>query len=190
MSESGAVSGRVCVGQIVGAHGVRGLVKLKSYTGDPADIVAYGPLTDETGRRRFAVALQSAAKDHWLACIPGVADRNAAEALRGTRLYVDRNLLPQTEEDEFYHADLIGLRVETPEGDRIGTVEALHDFGAGDVIEVRLVEGRTVMLPFTRAVVPVVDVAGGRLVAEPPPELTEPPGPEPVGGTEQPEPLP
>jgi 16S rRNA processing protein RimM len=167
---------RVCVGQIVGVHGLRGLVKLKSFTGDPAAIADYNPLTDQSGTRRFTVELQSATKDGWLARVEGVADRTAAEALRGVLLHVERDRLPPPEdEDEFYHADLIGLPVSRPDGERIGSVVALHDFGGGDMLEVRLPDQRTVMLPFTKAIVPVVDVAGGRIVADPTSDLLAPP---------------
>jgi 16S rRNA processing protein RimM len=166
----------VCVGQIVGVHGVRGLVKLKSFTEDPAAIAGYNPLMDQTGTRSFVVELQSAMKDYWLARVQGVNDRTAAEALRGVHLHVDRDRLPATEdEDEFYHADLIGLPVARPDSNEIGTVVALHDFGGGDMLEVRLADRRTVMLPFTKAIVPVVDVAGGRIVADPPEDLLAPP---------------
>src|SRR5690349_6829184 len=172
----GQATNTVCVGQIVGVHGVRGLVKLKSFTEDPAAIADYNPLMDQTGTRTFTVELQSVMKDYWLAKVRGVADRTAAEALRGVHLYVDRDRLPPTEdEDEFYHADLIGLPVTRPDGSDIGTVVALHDFGGGDMLEVRLPDRRTVMVPFTKALVPVVDVAGGRIVADPPEDLLAPP---------------
>ncbi len=160
---------RVCVGEIVGAHGVRGIVKLRSFTLDPAAIVSYGPLEDEKGERRFTVALQSIVRDCWLARINGVDDRNASEALRGTKLYVDRAALPQAAEDEFYHADLIGLRAEWADGRGVlGTVSAVHDYGGGTLLELALADGGSMMLPFTQTVVPVVDVAGGRLVVDPP----------------------
>jgi len=172
---SGPARNTVCVGQIVGVHGVRGLVKLKSFTEDPAAIAGYNPLTDQTGARTFTVELQSSMKDYWLARVQGVNDRTAAEALRGVHLHVDRDRLPPPEdEEEFYHADLIGLPVFRPDGSDIGTVVALHNFGGGDMLEVRL-SGRTVMVPFTKALVPVVDVPGGRIVADPPEDLLAPP---------------
>jgi 16S rRNA processing protein RimM len=165
----------VCVGQIVGVHGVRGLVKLKSFTEDPAAIAGYNPLMDQTGARTFTVELQSAMKDYWLARVQGVNDRTAAEALRGVHLHVDRDRLPPPEdEEEFYHADLIGLSVFRPDGSDIGAVVALHNFGGGDMLEVRLPDRRTVMVPFTKALVPVVDVPGGRIVADPPEDLLAP----------------
>ncbi|MGQ9371939.1 ribosome maturation factor RimM [Azospirillum sp. ST 5-10] len=163
------MTSKVCVGQLVGPHGVRGLVRLKSFTADPQAVAAYGPLSDEAGTRRFAVSLTGSNKGLWLARIDGVATREQAEALAGVRLFVDRAALPEPEEeDEFYHADLIGLRAERADGTPFGTVKALYDFGGGDVLEVRTEAGTTELLPFTRACVPVVDVRGGRLVVEPP----------------------
>ena len=164
---------RVCVGQILGAHGVRGLVKLASFTGDPEAVAHYGPLTDERGERRFTVALSGAQKGHYLARIDEVRDREAAQALTGTRLYVEREQLPPTDEDEFYHADLIGLRAERPDGTPLGTVAALHDFGAGDIIELKLDSGERPFLPFDRTTVPVIDLAHGRIVIDPPPGLLD-----------------
>lgn len=174
---------RVCVGEIAGAHGVRGLVRLRSFTEDPAAVVAYGTLTDEEGRRRFVVRLQSPGKDGWLARIDGVTDRTEAEALRGTRLYVERAALPATDEDEFYHADLLGLRAERVGGGELGTVIAVHDFGGGTMLELRLADGRTAAVPFTRAAVPVVDVPNGRVVVDAPAALLEPVRP-PAGAGE------
>lgn len=164
---------KICLAQILGAHGVRGLVKLKSFTEDPASVIAYGPLTDESGRRSFVVALKSMAKDHWLAHIEGVESREAAEALRGVRLHVERSALPEPAEEEFYHADLIGLRAERADGTVLGTVAAIHEFGAGEMVEIRLPDAGSLAVPFTRAAVPVIDVAGGRIVVEPPPEQEE-----------------
>jgi len=160
---------RICVGQIFGAHGVRGLVKLASFTEDPEAIAEYGPLTDESGERVFAVTLSGFQKTHWIAQIGGIEDRETAQALNGTRLYAEReHLPPPDDEDEFYNADLIGLRAEGPDGAVIGTVSALYNFGAGDIIEVTLESGARPLLPFDRATVPVVDVAGGRVVIDPP----------------------
>ena len=171
---------RVLVGVVAAAHGVRGLVKVKSYTAVPADIAAYGPLADETGRRRVGLHVMSAAGAGTLICrIDGVDDRDAAEALKGLRLYVDRAALPPPDAEEYYHADLIGLAAELPDGTPFGRVVAVHNHGAGDILEIeRLAEGLAgrppvVDLPFTRAVVPVVDIAGGRVVVDPPPELLE-----------------
>ena len=175
-----AAGARVRVGEIVGVHGVRGLVRLRSFTGDPAAVAAYGPLEDEAGRRKFAIRLQSAAKGVWVARIEGVDTREAAEALKGVGLFIDRARLPEPEEGEFYHADLIGLRAERAgDGAALGTVLAVHDFGAGTMLELTLPEGGTAMVPFTLAAVPVVDLAGGRVVVDPPHEVVvEPSGEE------------
>jgi len=163
------MSTKVCIGQFAGSHGVRGLVKLRSFTEDPKAVAAYGPLTDDSGRRTFKVTLNGTVKDLWLARVEGIATREQAQELAGVRLYVDRAALPETEdEDEFYHADLIGLRAETTAGEPFGTVLALYDFGGGDVLEIRTEAGATELLPFTRACVPVVDVRGGRVVVDPP----------------------
>jgi 16S rRNA processing protein RimM len=164
---------RICVGQILGAHGVRGLVKLASYTENPEAIARYGDLTNEAGGRAFSVALVGSAKDHWLARVAGIADRDAAQALAGTRLFVDRAKLPPPDANEFYHADLIGLRAELPDGTAMGTVAALHNFGAGEIIEIALPSGKRPLLPFDRETVPEIDTAGGRLVIDPPPGLSE-----------------
>jgi len=163
---------RICVGQIWGAHGVKGLVKLASFTDDPEAIAGYGDLTDETGTRTFSVTLVGAAKDHWLAKIEGVADRDAAEALKRTQLFVDRAKLPPPDEDEFYHADLIGLRAELPDGTALGIVSAILNFGAGEIVEIALPTGKKPLLPFDRETVPEIDMAGGRLVIDPPPGLS------------------
>jgi 16S rRNA processing protein RimM len=158
----------VCVGVVAGAHGVRGAVRIKSFTADPADVAAYGPLTDESGARRFRLAVVGQSKGVVIARIDGVADRNAAEALRGVRLYVERSALPPPEEDEFYHADLVGMAAVQADGAPFGQVVAVHDFGAGDSLEIERPEGGTILLPFSRAAVPVVDVAARRLVVDPP----------------------
>ena len=161
---------RVCLGQISGAHGVRGLVKVRSFTEAPDGVAAYGPLTDQAGQRTFTLTLLSRHKGQWLAHIDGVADRDAAASLAGTRLYVARNQLPPPDVDEFYQADLIGMRAEGLEGAVIGRVTAIHDFGAGDVLELARADAgtgmvtETMLLPFTRSVVPVIDLAAGRLV--------------------------
>ncbi len=164
---------KVCLGTIVGVHGVQGAVRIKSFTANPADIAAYGAVSDESGARRFEVKVLGQARGAVLARLSGVADRNAAEALRGVRLYVPRAALPKTNEDEFYHADLIGLPVETREGAPLGTVRAVHNFGAGDILELRDEGGRELLLPFSDAIVPEVDLAAGRIVAAPPESLLE-----------------
>jgi 16S rRNA processing protein RimM len=161
--------GRICLGQIGAAHGVRGEVRLRSFTAEPAAIASYGPLETEDGRL-FEIKSLRPTKDHFVATFSGVADRNAAERLANTKLYVPRERLPEPEEaDEFYHADLVGLAVVDRKGHRLGTVVAVHNFGAGDLIEVRRAEGEpTQLLPFDAATVPEVDLAAGRMVVEPP----------------------
>ena len=172
---------RLCLGVIVGAHGVRGLVRIKSFTEAPEDLDAYGPLSDEAGTRRFEVSVTGKAKGLLLARVAGVGDRDAAEALKGVRLFVDRAALPEPEEDEYYHSDLIGLAVEDGVGGRLGRVVGVQNYGAGDILEIERPDGTELLLPFTKAVVPAVDLAGGRLVVAPPEEGPEE-GPEEPDG--------
>lgn len=168
----------VCLGVISGAHGVRGAVRIKTFTAQPEAIAAYGPVTDEAGARSFRLTLAGTARGQAIARIPGVADRDAAEALRGTRLFIARGMLPKTEsENEFYVSDLVGLPVEKQDGAPLGRVLAVHDFGAGEVLEIGENSVTSVMLPFTDAVVPVVDLSAGKLVVEPPPGFLDAPKP-------------
>jgi 16S rRNA processing protein RimM len=162
--------GRILLGVVAAPHGVRGLVRIKSFTEDPMAIGAYGPLSDETGRKEYRVEVLSALKGAVLARIEGVADRTAAEALRGLRLHVERSALPATGEREWYEADLIGLPAIGRDGRDWGKVLAFHDFGGGLTIEVSGGEASraSVMLPFTDAAVPEVDVEGGKVVVDPP----------------------
>ena len=156
---------------IVGApHGIRGEVRVKSYTADPADLGRYGPLTAEDGRR-FEVAAIRPARDVVVVRFKGLDDRNAAEALNGVKLFVARAVLPPPEdEDEFLHADLVGLRAETEQGEQLGHVSAIHNFGGGDMLELQPARGPSLLFAFTRVVVPVIDIAGGRVVIAPPHE--------------------
>ena len=170
-----AADNRVCVGVVAGAHGVRGAVRIKSFTAEPKDVARYGPLQDESGRQRFTLRLVGTGKGVVIGQLSGVADRDHAEALRGLRLYLPRAALPPTEEEEFYHADLIGLQAVLGDGTAIGQVKAVHDFGAGDTLEIVRPEGPPAMVPFTRVVVPVVDLEAGRLVVDPPPGLLDAP---------------
>ncbi|HEY8614542.1 MAG TPA: ribosome maturation factor RimM [Roseomonas sp.] len=167
------MSRRILVGEFGRPHGVRGLIHVRSHTAEPAALAGYGPLSDESGARSFVLK--------WLADglvqVEGVADRDAAAKLTGTRLYVDRNALPPPEEEEFYLADLIGLRAETEGGEVLGSVSAVEDFGAGSVITLRNENGRETLLPFTKAVVPVVEIAAGRIVVVLPDEQVVPPQP-------------
>lgn len=164
---------KVCVAAITGAYGVRGEVRLKSFTADPAALADYSPLTDEAGRS-YDLRLGAAIKGGFAARLSGVGTKEAADALRGTRLYVPRNRLPTLPDDEFYHADLIGLDVVDTGGAPLGRVRAVLDHGAGDLLEIaRADRAGTILLPFTRATVPTVDLAAGRLVADPPEGLIE-----------------
>jgi 16S rRNA processing protein RimM len=166
---------QICLAVIAGAHGVRGLVKLKCFTEAAEAVTAYGPLSDQRGRR-FDLTLKGQVKGVLLAAIAGVEDREAAQALRGTRLYVPRSALPEPEAEAFYYADLIGLAAESPTGEALGRVVQVHDFGAGELLEIEG-EGRPALIvPFTRAAVPSVDLAAGRLVVDPPHEVVA--GPE------------
>jgi 16S rRNA processing protein RimM len=148
-------------------------VRVKSFTAVPGDVAQYGPVETEPGDRRFRLQIVGQAKGVLIARLEGIADRDAAAALAGTRLYVARAALPEAAEDEFYQADLVGLAADDPAGTRLGTVRALHDFGAGDVLELTLDGGGAVMLPFTRAVVPEIDLARRRLVVVLPAESAE-----------------
>lgn len=163
---------RILVGEIGRPHGVRGLVRVQSFTAEPADIAAYGPLSDESGGTRYALQWLGGG----LARIEGVADRDAAAKLTGTRLYVARDRLPQPDEEEFYLADLIGLAARDAEGREVGRIAAVEDFGAGTILTLRDAQGRETLLPFTRAVVPVVDVAAGFVTVQPPEAVVVPPG--------------
>ena len=174
-SPSAAVGKRVCVGAVAGAHGVLGAVKIKSFTATPEDVAGYGPLEDESGERRFSLRLVGTGKGVVIGHLSGIVDRNQAEAARGLRLYLPRAALPPTEEDEYYHADLIGLAAVLTDGTPVGAVRAVHDFGAGDTLEIARTEGPPVMVPFTRAIVPSVELAAGRLVVDPPPGLLDEP---------------
>ncbi len=166
--------GWVCVGVVTKPKGVRGEVRIKSFTAAPTDIVAYGPLHRGPDGPVVAFELCGNQRDMVTARIAGIGDRNGAEALRGAKLFVPRAALPEVvEDDEYYLTDLVGLAVELADGTAWGTVHALHDFGAGDILEVARTEGETVMLPFTRETVPVVDIAGGRLVIDPLEETSE-----------------
>jgi len=164
---------RVCLGEIAGAHGVRGAVRVRSFTRNPADVAAYGALTDEAGRRTFVLMVEGEVRGQLIATIRGVKDRDAAEVLRGVRLYVARTQLPAPGEDEYYHSDLLELRCVGVDGAAFGVVKAVDNFGAGDVIEVERPDGARVMLPFTRAVVPAVDLRAGLIVVSPPEEIVD-----------------
>jgi 16S rRNA processing protein RimM len=162
----------ICLGAIVAAHGVKGAVKVACFTSEPDAIASYGPLTDESGRQ-FRLQLIGPTKGGVLARLAGVGDRDAAEKLKGTRLYVARRALPQPDAEEFYHADLIGLAARWSDGAALGRVTAVHNFGGGDVIEIAREGAASLMVPFSREAVPQVDVAGGNITVERLPGLVE-----------------
>jgi 16S rRNA processing protein RimM len=163
---------RVCVARIGAAHGLKGEVRLWPFTQDPLAIRSYGPLETRDGARRFTIESLRAAKDHFIAKLSGVGDRDAAEALNNAELFIPRDRLPPVERDEFYHADLIGLDVVDQSGAQIGTVHALYNFGAGDIIEVMPVgTGQPVMFAFNEITVPKIDLAAKQIVIVPPAEI-------------------
>lgn len=162
---------KLCVGVIVGAHGIRGDLRVKCFTGIPEDIASYGPLTDAGGTRNFRLRILGGGRGVLRVHVDGIETRTAAEELAGIELYVMRDRLPAPEADEFYHADLVGLRAERKDGSHYGLIRAVHDFGAGDMIEIALAEGGVVVLPFTEAIVPEIDLDTGRAVVVPPEEL-------------------
>lgn len=164
-----ADSERICVGSIAGAFGVRGEVRLKSHCAEPTAIADYGLLYTKDGARSFKVTLTRPVAGGLGAHLSGVETKEQADALRGVELYADRDRLPNLPDDEFYHADLIGLEVRDTGGVLLGRVATVVNYGAGDILEVTG-EGRRgpLLLPFTRAVVPTVDLTSGRIVADPP----------------------
>ena len=161
---------RICVARIGAAHGLRGEVRLHAFTQDPLAVARYGPLEDKAGTRAYTIASLRTAKDHLIARLEGVGDRYAAEKLVNLELYVPRERLPAIEESgSFYYADLIGLKVETSAGRALGVVTAVRNHGAGELLEIAPeVPGESVMLPFIEVFVREVDMAGGRIVADPP----------------------
>lgn len=165
------MSALICVARIGAAHGVRGAVKLWTFTEDPFAVKRYGPLLSRDGKRQFELAQAREARDHLVATFKGVTTRDEAERLNGIELYVAREKLPATDAGEYYHADLIGLAAVTTTGEPLGRVLAIHNFGAGDIIEIAPPKGTTMLLPFTNAVVPEVDLAGGRVLIALPQEI-------------------
>jgi 16S rRNA processing protein RimM len=159
---------RILLGQIGAAHGIKGEVSIKTYTSDPAAIAAYGPLATKDGGRTFEINVVRVNDRGVVARITGINDRTAVEALRNIELYVERSKLPAPSEDEFYHADLIGLSVEDTSGHALGTVTAISNFGAGDLLEVEFTETKSRdFIPFTKAVVPKIDFTHGTITIDP-----------------------
>lgn len=164
---SDAAKDRICIGSVAGAFGVQGEVRLKSYCAEPTTIADYGPLWTEDGSRSFKVTLTRPVAAGLGARLSGIKTKDEADALRGTNLFVDRARLPKLPDDEFYHADLIGLSVQDTGGKVLGRITAVHNHGAGDLLEVSGPGLKTaLLLPFTLAVVPTVDIQAGRVVAD------------------------
>lgn len=163
---------RIAVGRFGAAHGVRGEIRVKSYTADPLAIAAYGELQDRSGSRKFRITDARHVKDDMLvARVAGVADRAAVEALVNEELFIERAQLPEAAEDEFYLSDLIGLEARLRDGTRFGRVANVVNFGAGDILEIDTGAAETILLPFTKAVVPDVKVTDGYVIVEPPAEI-------------------
>jgi 16S rRNA processing protein RimM len=165
---------KVCVGAVTGSFGVRGEVRVKSFCAEPSDIASYGALGTEDGQRSFDITLTRPVKSGFAARLSGVPDKDAADALRGTRLYAPRSALPSLPDDEYYYSDLIGLTVLDTGGVEIGQIAAVMDHGAGDILELR---GKglkgSVLIPFTAQIVPTVDLTAGRVIIDPPEGLLD-----------------
>jgi 16S rRNA processing protein RimM len=154
----------VLLAAIIGAQGLKGAVKVKLFTETPEALPSYGPLRDKQGQRYEITAFRSGKPGEAVISFSGIADRNAAEALKGVELFVDRAALPAPAEEEFYHADLIGLEAHDSEGRVLGKIAAIYNYGAGDVIDIQRADGDNVLLAFTRETVPTIDIAGGRIL--------------------------
>lgn len=154
----------VLLAAVIGAQGLKGEVKVKTFTSSPDALAGYGPLHTKDGRRFTVRTARGTKPDEAVLSLAEIADRTSAEALKGTELYVPRTALPETDDDEFYHADLIGLRAEDAEDRAIGIVKAIHNYGASDVIEIARADGDSLLLAFTKETVPVIDVPAGRIV--------------------------
>lgn len=168
----------VCIGVIAGAHGVRGIARVKSFTANPDDVCRYGPVCDDTRQRVWRLQPVGRTRGVVLVRLDGIDDRDAVEALKGIRLHIPRSALPAPDDDDdYYHADLIGLAAELTDGTPIGRVTAVHDHGAGDILEITRSRAAALDVPFTRTAVPVVDLPAGRVVIDLVPGLA---GPVPV----------
>lgn len=165
------------MGVVTGSRGLKGELRVKSFTEDPEALFDYGPLTDVKGKGSYKGRITGQGKGQLLVRLDGIGDRTAADAVKGLELYVARDALPETEEDEFYYSDLIGMRAELTDGKELGVIRWVLEAGAGASLEVETKDG-TVMVPFTKAAVPVVDMENGRVVIDPPDGLLDPPPPQ------------
>ncbi len=181
---SDGIKDKVLMATIGAAHGIQGEVRVKPYGDDPLSFTDYGPLTSEDGKRVFEVLKARVKKTVVVTRFEGIDTRNQAEELNGLHLYIHRDQLPETEEDEFYYSDLKGLSVQTTDGEELGKVVAAQDFGAGDLLEVRPKRGRTFYVPFTKVFVPQVDVAGGKIIVDLPDDYFSESDPEKTGTSE------
>lgn len=160
---------RICVGAFAGSYGIRGEVRLKSYCADPAAIETYGLLYTEDGNQSFIVGITRAIKNGFAARVEGVLTKEQADTLNNTQLFVNREVLPNLPDDEYYHSDLIGLTVLDTGGNELGTVQSVQNHGASDLLEIAGPKLKTsVLYPFTLAAVPTVDLATGRIIVDPP----------------------
>ena len=157
---------KVCLGAIVGVHGIRGEVKVKSFSSDEKNLTRYGLLSNDKGDKRFELKIVGHSKELLRCKIKGVDDRTTAETLIGTGLYIDRALLPELKDEEFYHSDLIGLEVKNSSSEVLGQVNALYNFGAGDILEIKMNNGSLEMVPFTKSFVPVINIKDGYIIVE------------------------
>lgn len=157
---------KICLGAVVGVHGIRGEVKVKTYTEDEHNLTRYGKVSNQTGDREFELKIVGHSKELLRVKIKGIEDRTTAETLIGIGFYIERSRLPELKEDEFYHADLIGLDVQNIKGERIAQVNALYNFGAGDLIELKMADGTLEMLPFSKQYVPIIDIEKGFIIVE------------------------
>jgi len=158
---------RICLGVVTGSFGVRGEARIKSFCADATAIGDYGPLSDETGQHSYKLTIQRPVKEGFAVRLSGISTKEQADALKGTRLYAPRSALPDLPDDEYYYTDLIGLDVMDTGGEKIGKVSAIHDHGAGDILEIALNRGAgSTLVPFTQAIVPTVDLASGRLIVD------------------------
>ena len=159
----------ICVGAITGAFGVKGEVRLKSFTSIPEAIADYAPLLTEEGEKEFDVVITGEIKNGLSARMSGVISKEDADKLRGTRLFVPRERLPELLEDEYYHTDLIGLIVQNLEGSNIGRIKSVLNHGASDLLEIEdKRENKSILVPFTRAIVPKVDIKNSIVIIDPP----------------------
>lgn len=161
----------ICVGAIGGGFGVHGDVRLKSFCAEPADITKYSPLQDENGKI-YTLGHVRSMKDGLIVSIKEITSKEAADALKGIRLFASRERFPDLIDDEYYQSDLIGIEVFDTNGAALGKVKSLQNFGAGDILEVQL-KGNTILIPFTRAIVPTVDIKAGKIIIDPPAGLLD-----------------